>query len=193
MAVADRPTGLAVNLVEFSRVTVESLTQALTTAVGLIALLLFGLWRRAGEMALVLAPLALGASLSVGAMVAFGISFNFANVIVLPLMLGIGVDSAIHLVHRARNETLAVSGLMSTTTARAVFYSALTTIVSFGTLAFSSHRGMASLGNLLVIGMVSTLLANLVVLPALLARQPGAAEGGAAETGAASEASEGAG
>lgn len=165
----ESPTGLAVNLVEFSRVTVESLTQALFIAVGLIATLLLILWRRVRETLLVLTPLALGAILTVATTVLVGLSFNFANIIVLPLMLGIGVDSAIHLVHRARAEQLAVGGLMGTTTARAVFFSAITTVVSFGTLTFSSHGGMASLGALLVIAMSFTLLSNLVVLPAILA------------------------
>jgi hypothetical protein len=88
----------------------------------------------------------------------------------VPLLLGIGVDSGIHLVHRARFEGPGGEPLMESTAARAVLYSAITTIVSFGSLSFSSHRGMASLGQLLVIGMLLTLFANLVVLPALLAR-----------------------
>jgi hypothetical protein len=61
---------------------------------------------------------------------------------------------------------------MSTTTARAVVYSAITTMVSFGSLAFSSHPGMSSLGKTLVIGLSLTLFSNLVVLPALLTRSP---------------------
>jgi predicted RND superfamily exporter protein len=101
-------------------------------------------------------------------MVVVGISFNFANVIVIPLLLGVGVDSGIHLVHRANVEGDAEGGLLATTTARAVFYSASTTIASFGALAFSSHRGMASLGTTLVIGMAFILVTNLVVLPALI-------------------------
>ena len=92
-----------------------------------------------------------------------------ANVIVIPLLLGIGVDSGIHLVHRAKVEPDAEGGLLGTITARAVFYSAVTTISSFGALAFSSHRGIASLGVTLVIGMLFILLSTLVVLPALIA------------------------
>jgi predicted RND superfamily exporter protein len=84
------------------------------------------------------------------------------------LLLGIGVDSGIHLVHRANVEPDARAGLLGTTTARAVFYSAGTTIASFGALAFSSHRGIASLGVTLVIGMLFILLSTLVVLPALV-------------------------
>jgi hopanoid biosynthesis associated RND transporter like protein HpnN len=169
LATAPRATGLAVNMVAFGHVTVASLKQALVSALLAIGLILWLLWRRVTEMLLVLTPLLLGSTLTVASMVLLAIPFNFANVIVIPLVLGMGVDSGIHLVHRARSEALGPSVLMGTTTARAVFYSALTTVVSFGSLSFSSHPGMASLGLLLVIGMLFTLLANLVVLPALLA------------------------
>jgi hopanoid biosynthesis associated RND transporter like protein HpnN len=166
---APRATGLAVNMVVFGHVTVASLKQALVSALLAIGLILWLLWRRVTEMLLVLVPLLLGSTVTLASMVVLAIPFNFANVIVIPLVLGLGVDSGIHLVHRARSEALEPGVLMGTTTARAVFYSALTTVVSFGSLSFSSHPGMASLGQLLVIGMLFTLLANLVVLPALLA------------------------
>ena len=72
-----------------------------------------------------------------------------------------------HLVHRAR-EGGPGKPLLESVTAQAVFWSAVTTITSFGSLAFSHHRGIASLGLLLVIGLTLTMLANLVVLPALV-------------------------
>jgi hypothetical protein len=147
---------------------VQSLRQALISAVLAIGLLLWLLWRRVAEMLLVLTPLLLGAVLTVASMVVLDIPFNFGNVIVIPLLLGIGVDSGIHLVHRANVEPDAEGGLLGTTTARAVFYSTTTTIASFGALAFSSHRGIASLGVTLVVGMVFVLLSTLVVLPALI-------------------------
>ncbi|MFP8882332.1 MAG: MMPL family transporter, partial [Myxococcota bacterium] len=77
-------------------------------------------------------------------------------------------DSGIHLVDRSKQLQSSNDSLLGTTTARAVFYSAATTAVSFGTLAFSSHRGMASLGIVLTIAMTFTILCNLVVLPALI-------------------------
>ena len=163
-----RAAGVAMNLVGFGRATRGSFEQALLSAVAIISLILLALWRRIGPVFLVMAPLLLSSVLTVTAMTLLGIPFNFANVIVIPLMLGIGVDSGVHLVHRA--EALAESGgnLMDTTTARAVFYSAITTVISFGTLALSSHRGVASLGIVLSIGMILTVLSNLVVLPALI-------------------------
>ena len=97
-----------------------------------------------------------------------GVPFNFADVIVLPLLLGIGVDTSIHLVHRARHAEPGDRGLLQTSTANAVVFSAATTIASFGSLAFATHRGMASLGQLLTLGVTLTVICNLVVLPALL-------------------------
>jgi hopanoid biosynthesis associated RND transporter like protein HpnN len=167
-SVAPDATGLAVNIVEFGRATVRSLAQALLSALLAIAVLLWLLWRRATEMSLVLAPLLLGAELTCASMVLLDTPFNFANVIVIPLLLGIGVDSGIHLVHRADVGPEGEGGLLGTTTARAIFYSAATTISSFGALAFSSHPGIASLGVTLVFGLVFMIICTLVVLPALI-------------------------
>ena len=110
----------------------------------------------------------LAAILTVACSVALGISFNFANVIIIPLLLGVGIVYGIHMVHRVRGGALPDGNLLRTGTARAVLLSALTTMASFGTLGFSSHVGMASLGQLLILGIALVLLCNLVVLPALV-------------------------
>lgn len=169
-AIEPNVAGSASEIVESGRVVVTALRQALLAAVVAIALLLLVLWRRIDAAALVLAPLLLSAVLTVAAAVLLEIPFNFADVIVLPLLLGIGVDSGIHLVHRARTEGTA--DLLRTSTARAVAYSALTTIASFGTLGFASHRGLATLGQLLTLGVGITIVCNLVVLPALVTLHP---------------------
>ena len=163
-------TGLPMNMIAFAEATRDSFREALVYAIVLISVFLLALWQRLSPVLLVLAPLLLSNVVTVGLMATFGVAFNFVNVVVIPLLLGIGVDSGIHLVHRA--ETLAREGaadeLLSSTTARAVFYSAITTTVSFGTLALSSHQGVASLGVVLTIGMTLTVISNLVVLPALI-------------------------
>jgi len=161
-------SGVSLNLYDFGRATVSSFQEALSLALVLIAATLYLLWRNVKDVLLVLAPLVLGGLTTVAAMAALDIHFNFANVVVLPLLLGVGVDSGIHLVHRAKMRISKDEFLLGTTTARAVYYSALTTIVSFGTLVFSSHRGVASLGILLTIGMVVTVAYNLIALPALI-------------------------
>lgn len=167
--VAPRAAGLPVSVEAFGQATAESMREALVLAVAVIALLLVALWRSALDALVALVPLALAGLLTVATVAVLGVSFNFANVIVLPLLLGIGVDSGIHLVARARAAGPDEATLPATTTARAVLFSALTTLASFGSLALSDHRGIASLGILLLVGMAWTLAANLILLPALVA------------------------
>ncbi len=114
----------------------------------------------------VLAPLALSGMILAAATVVFDIPFNFANVIALPLLLGVGVDSGIHVVHRLRQREHH-RPFLGTSTARAVILSSLTTMAGFGSLAFSHHAGTASMGQLLTIGMVAVLVTTLIVVPAL--------------------------
>jgi hopanoid biosynthesis associated RND transporter like protein HpnN len=168
-AIDSQAAGSASEIIGSGRTVVSALRQALVSALVAVACLVFLLWRRVTDTALVLIPLALATSLTVATAVLLEIPFNFADVIVLPLLLGIGVDSGIHLVHRARLSGDASLNLLGTSTARAVAYSALTTIASFGTMGLATHRGLATLGQLLTIGVVFTLLCNLVVLPSLIA------------------------
>lgn len=166
--VAPNAIGNVVVMLESERAVVRSLRQALTTAVLIITVMLLFLWRTLVDTLLVMVPLALAAILTAATSTLLDIPLNFADVIVIPLLLGMGVDSGIHLVHRYRTAAPSSGNLLQTTTARAVTFSALTTIASFGTLAFSTHPGMASLGQLLTIGIAFVLLCNLVVLPALV-------------------------
>jgi hopanoid biosynthesis associated RND transporter like protein HpnN len=172
-AVVPTASGVSVNLIALGHATRTSFQQAIALALGLIAVLLYVLlWRRVAPVLLVLTPLVMASVATVGCMAALGLPLNLLNVLVIPLLLGIGVDSGIHLVHRAEHPVRAGEELLETTTARAVFFSALTTAMSFGTLALSSHRGVAGLGIALSFGMIFVVLCNLVVLPALLALRP---------------------
>ena len=163
---AGGPVGGAVAL---GRAMISSLREALITAVVVIALGLLILLRSLRYTLITLAPLTLGSLATAAVSVLAHIPFNFANVIVLPLILGIGVDSGIHLVHRHREGLRGAENLLMTSTARAVLFSALTTLISFATLAFSNHLGISSLAKLLCVGISLMLLANVILLPALLA------------------------
>ncbi|MCH2169353.1 MMPL family transporter [Myxococcota bacterium] len=154
-------------ILETGHAVVRSLEQALITAAVVIAMLLLALWRNFSDMLLVTIPLSLAALFTTSFTVIAQVPFNFANVIVIPLLLGMGVDSGIHLVHRTRRQALPDGNLLRSSTARAVLLSAVTTIASFGALGLSSHLGMASLGQLLTLGVAMILLCNLVVLPSL--------------------------
>lgn len=146
---------------------VRAFVIASAVALGVIAIGLFATLRRPLEVALILAPILLASALTMAVAVIAGISFNFANVIVVPLLIGLGVSSAVHLVVRARRDR--TDGAMRSSTPRAILFSALTTIASFASLALSSHWGQASMGLLLLIAMTANLLCFLIVLPALLA------------------------
>ena len=119
----------------------------------------------------ILLPILLAALFTGAISVLLGIPLNFANIIALPLLLGIGVDSGIHILHRLRSDPPANGILLASSSARAVVISALTTIFSIGNLAFSPHLGTASMGKLLTIGITMTLVCTLIVLPSLLAKQ----------------------
>lgn len=159
--------GPAAGTVGLAREMVGALRQALITAVIVIAILLMALWRSPKYMLITLTPLLIGSVTTAAVTVFTGISFNFANIIVLPLVLGIGVDSGIHLVHRFRAGA-EPADLLGTSTARAVLFSALTTVFSFATLALSNHLGLSSLAQLLAVGVILMLAANIIVLPAIL-------------------------
>ena len=169
LVAAPTATGTPVIITEASKVVVRAFTEATLLAFVLITAILSIVLRRAADIALVLAPLALAAVLTAAAAVALGLALNFANIIVLPLLMGLGVASGIHLVLRRRQESDGAR-LLTTSTPRAVLFSTLTTVASFGSLALSGHRGMTSMGQLLTLALGFTLVAMLVVLPSLMAR-----------------------
>jgi len=169
-ALAPRAFGEGIVIHESGRIVVRAFRQALAIASVLVGLSLLLVWRKLLDAALVALPLALASVFTVASSVLLDVPFNFANVIVIPLLLGMGVDTGIHLVHRLRYETLPGGNLLRTSTARAVLLSALTTIASFGTLGFTTHRGMASLGQLLALGIAWIVVCNLLVLPVVVAR-----------------------
>ena len=165
-AVVPDAAGLAVYVVEWCRVAWRAMLWALVGGVVCMALFLVVLWRSAWDMLLAFFPLALAAALTCASLVLVGQPFNFANVIVLPMLIGMSVDSGVHLLHRHRAN--AAEDVLGTSTARAVFYAALTTMLSFGSLAFAPHRGIASIGQLLTVGVALVLVCYVVVLPAVL-------------------------
>lgn len=169
--IAPDATDSPVEILEAGRAVVNSVVTAALISVVAITLLIFLVLRSARDTLLVLIPLLLAALYTVAATVLLSMPFNFANVIVLPLLMGLGVANGIHLVSRAREEKSGAAAF-STTTPRAVIFSSLTTIASFGSLAVSNHRGTASMGELLVLSISLTLVCTLVVLPALMQLWP---------------------
>jgi len=135
------------------------------------ALLAFLAFRALRPTLLALVPLSVGAAWTVGLMALLQVPLNVANLLLLPLIMGIGIDNGIYIVHRfwTASGMAERSVPLAWSTGRAVTLSSLTTLVGFGSLMLSSHRGIHSLGLLVALGVGSVLLASLTVLPSLLA------------------------
>ncbi len=173
-AVLEVAPGATDDPIEIQRVgqaIVSSFAQALLTALVAIGLLLLVVLRSPRDALVVLVPLVVGAAALNAVMALADIRYNFANIIALPLLLGIGVDNGVHVVRRVRDGAFDTAGaLLRSSTSRAIVFSALTTIVSFGSLGLSAHPGTASMGWILTIGMVALVAATLLLLPPLAIR-----------------------
>ncbi len=166
--VAANATGLPVVNERSGDTIYSAFRTALITALLVISAFLLVLLRDKKNLLVILIPLVVSAILLAGVMVLLGMPFNFANIIAMPLLLGISVDAGIHLVHRSEQHMQGHTSLLTTSTARAILYSSFTTLASFGNLAISSHLGMASMGQLLTIGLIINVVVMLLLLPALL-------------------------
>ena len=167
-SITPQVTGAPVNNLEASDAVAAAFKQAFLYAFIAITLMLYVLLARKRDVFLVLIPLLMAAVITGGISVLAGLPLNFANVIALPLLLGIGVDSGIHIIHRFRTDLPDGKNILATSSARAVVVSSLTTMGGVGNLALSPHAGTASMGMLLTLGIGVTLACMLLVLPALL-------------------------
>ena len=170
-AIVPDAVGPPVVIYESSRTVISAFLNAALIAIVSITVLLLVVLKSVRDSLFVFAPITFAALLTVTISVLFNLPFNFANVIVLPLLFGLGVASGIHFILRERDEagSSGSSGVLYTSTPRAVVFSALTTIGSFCSIALSSHPGTASMGVLLTIAISLTLICTLLVLPALMA------------------------
>ena len=165
--VAPDAVGPPVLLVQGGRAVVNAFKEATAISFVLITAVLLLTLRNVADALTILAPLVLAAMAAVAVMWVLGISFNLANIIVLPLLIGLSVAFSIYLVVRWRRG-VGTALLLDTSTSEAVVFSALTTMSSFGSLAVSSNPGMAVLGETLFIAMGAALITILLVLPAIL-------------------------
>lgn len=167
VAIAPNSTDTPVTIREAGNAVVRSFLLATLYALLAISLYLLIELRRFRDALLALLPLGLSLLMTAAASVILDLPFNFANVIVVPLLLGSGVED-VYLIYRFRKDPPLSGNMLETSTARALFLSTLTTILSFSALSFSPHRGMASMGKLLTIGIGFLMITTLVFLPALL-------------------------
>ena len=163
------PTAIGgpVSILKSGDTVVKAFIHAGIWALVVISLLLWLALRRVTDVLLTLVPLLVAGAVTMEICVLIGLPLNFANIVALPLMLGIGVAFKIYYVTAWRSGR---TNLLQTSLTRAIFFSALTTATAFGSLWLSSHPGTASMGKLLALSLVTTLAAVLLFQPALMGK-----------------------
>jgi predicted RND superfamily exporter protein len=159
-------TGTPVQLYEYETMMKDSFVQAAWYSLTAIALMVLFHFRSVGAVILSLLPVAIGTLWLAGLMGWLGIPINLANIMTLPLVIGIGVTNGIHILNRFAEER--TPGILSRSTGKAVLVSGLTAIAGFGSLMLSKHHGLYTLGCLMATGIATCMIAGLTFLPALL-------------------------
>ena len=163
------PTAIGgpISILESGDTIVRAFFEAGAWALIAIAILLWIVLRRFGDVLLTLVPLLLAGVVTLEICVLIGLQLNFANIIALPLLLGVGVAFKIYYIMAWR---AGQTGLLQSSLTRAVIYSALTTATAFGSLWLSSHPGMSSMGKLLALSLITTLAAAVLFQPVLMGK-----------------------
>jgi len=159
--------GGPVSILKSGDTVVRAFIHAGITALLVISFLLWLALRRVTDVLLTLVPLLVAGAVTLEICVLIGLPLNFANIVALPLLLGVGVAFKIYYVTAWRSGR---TNLLQSSLTRAIFFSALTTATAFGSLWLSSHPGTASMGKLLALSLVTTLAAVLLFQPALMGK-----------------------
>ncbi len=159
-------TGTPVQLYEYETLLKNSYVQAAWYSLAAIALMVLFHFRSLIAVILALIPVAIGTLWLAGLMGWMGVPVNLANIMTLPLVIGIGVTNGIHILNRYAEE--GTPGILSRSTGKAVLVSGLTAIAGFGSLMLAQHRGIRSLGIIMSTGIATCMIAGLTFLPALL-------------------------
>jgi len=162
----ERVTGTPVQLLEYETLLKNSYQQAALYALGAIALMVLWQFRSLLCVILALLPVAIGSIWMAGIMGLAGIPFNPADIMTLPLVIGIGVTNGIHILNRFAEEHN--PGILAKSTGKAVLVSGLTAMTGFGSLILGRHQGIQSLGLVMTIGIGTCMVAGLTFLPAVL-------------------------
>jgi hopanoid biosynthesis associated RND transporter like protein HpnN len=160
--------GKPVFIIEAAATMVKAFLQAGALSVVAIALILFIALRRRIDVALTLVPLLVAIVVTLEICVLIGLQLNFANIIALPLLLGVGVAFKIYYIIAWRSGE---TNFLQSSLTRAIFFSACTTAIAFGSLWLSHHPGTSSMGKLMALSLVTTLAAAVIFQPALMATQ----------------------
>ncbi len=164
-SVAPNATGEPIAVQKSGDTVIKAFIEAGIWALLSISILLYIVLRRITDVLLTLVPLLLAGVVTLEITVLIQMPLNFANIIALPLLLGLGVAFKIYFVMAWRAGT---TNLLQSSLTRAVFFSAMTTATAFGSLWLSHHPGTSSMGKLLAISLVTTLAAAVLFQPALM-------------------------
>ncbi len=167
-SVAPEAVGTPVFMIEAATTVVKAFLQAGILSLLLIALILFVALRRWIDVALTLVPLLVAIVITLEICVLVGLRLNFANIIALPLLLGVGVAFKIYYIIAWRSGE---TNFLQSSLTRAILFSACTTAIAFGSLCFSHHPGTSSMGKLMALSLLTTLAAAVIFQPALMATQ----------------------
>jgi uncharacterized protein len=171
-------TGGPIAILESGRTVIRAFFEAGFWALASIAILLWIVLRRIGDVLLTLIPLLMAGIVTMEVMVLLGMKLNFANIIALPLLLGVGVAFKIYYIMAWR---AGQTDLLQSSLTRAVTFSALTTATAFGSLWLSSHPGTSSMGKLMALALVTTMAAAVLFQPVLMGPPRDGAKKAAAE------------
>lgn len=160
-------TGAAVSYYESGNTVITAFAEAGVLALLAIAILLFAALRRVTDVLLTLIPLLLAGVVTLELSVIWGLSLNFANIVALPLLLGVGVAFKIYYVMAWR---AGKTGLLQSTLTRAVVFSAMTNAAAFGSMWASNYPGMSSMGKLMALALLCTMAAAVLFQPVLMGR-----------------------
>jgi hypothetical protein len=164
---SDRVTGTAVLIDKLITLIGSKGLLATFLALGAVFIILLIDFRHLGYALLGTVPLLVGFTWMMGLFVLLGKKFDVVNVEAIPLILGIGIDDAVHVLHAVRRQGVGKLPNILRHTGRALLLTSLTTSIAFGSIGFASHRGMAGMGQLLVLGVVCCFITSVVLLPAL--------------------------
>jgi predicted RND superfamily exporter protein len=135
----------------------------------LVVLLFLWLDFRSLKLALMaMIPLIAGGFWMVGMMKTFGMMFTMVNLMGIPMIVGIGIDDGVHLLHRYRIEGFTKTPVVLKSTGKAIMITSLTTMAGFGSLMLAEYRGFVSLGALLVLGVFACFITTVLLLPAII-------------------------
>lgn len=155
-------------IADLLRMAIREGKQAVALSLAVVFLILLADVRSLKGTLLVMSPLILGLTWMGGLMFILGMKFNLFNMVVLPSVVGIGVDAGVHIHHRYREEGPGSLHLVLRRTGPAVAVATITTIVGYTGLMLASHPGLVSIGKLAVVGLSATLVSAVFMLPALI-------------------------